>query len=173
MKIKYFLFALILIGATLVSGCGPGEVAYTEDSKETTTEDIDSPPPTQETTVQTLGEIFISAKNWDADAEIDGLEFTLSPRDKNDRLVMAKGVLDAKMWDNEICDTTQESLEIWSLPVSEQNYDGIWGAQIRLEYKNYVLNSDDFQRGCVEIKFVTNDGKEFTAKDDSVYLNGL
>ena len=48
--------------------------------------------------VATLGQIWASAENFDSDSEIDGLKFSLEPKDINGNLVEASGNVNIKLW---------------------------------------------------------------------------
>lgn len=136
--------------------------------------------------IQTLGEVYVSAENWDADAEIDGLEFTLRPRDLNDNMIPTDGTVKAKMWEYRCVDRdiifedvyckkedcgNNEPTENWSIGIKKDGF-GYSGTKIRLEYKEYNITDDEYKKGCLEIVLVTPDGKEFTVKKDTVFLNG-
>jgi len=57
------------------------------------------PEPTKQTPiVQTIGQVWMTAKNWDADPQVDGLKFYLNPKDKDDSKVDSAGVLSMKLW---------------------------------------------------------------------------
>jgi hypothetical protein len=138
--------------------------------------------------VATLGQIWVSAENFDADSEIDGLKFSLQPKDSKGEVVKAEGTVNIKLWKLECTErseyadyclqeecTRKDSLliETWSIPVKLENYDYI-GANIQAEYKSYKPQGDKYeQKGCIDVTFVTQDGKSFTTSEDAVYLAGF
>lgn len=128
----------------------------------------------QTTEVATLNLWLASPENWDADAETDGIEVTISPKNSADRLVKENGTVSAKFyWDIGLMDYKKGSLiQEWTdIPISEDDYD-FRGAKVRLEYSpDFDLSKvDSFATGILELTFKTTDGSEFNAKDDSVYL---
>ena len=54
--------------------------------------------------VQTLGKIYASTENWDADAEIDGITFSLRPANIKDDIVPVSGTLTAQLKRNRCVD---------------------------------------------------------------------
>ncbi len=182
--------ALVLVGVIAIAGC-TSETAYTNEPEQnsnsgaTETEDVASEPEETLPKVQTIGDVFITAENWDADAEVDGLEFTLNPEDRNGKLVETPGTVVVKIWQPKCTEYLYGScmdtscvmedeylIETMTVPLTTENYD-MWGATIRAEYKTYQVTSDEFKTGCVKVNLTTPDGKSFVALDDSVYLNGL
>jgi len=136
--------------------------------------------------VATLGEMWASAKNFDADSEIDGLELSLKPQDINGEIVETEGNANLKLWKLECIETSEYSsyclkeectkkdnllIETWSIPINAENYD-YSGFNVQAEYKNYKPKGGN-QKGCLEVTFITPDGKNFISIDDGVYLNGF
>ena len=138
--------------------------------------------------IATLGQIWVSAENFDADSEIDGLEFSLQPEDSKGGLVNAEGTANIKLWKLECTErseyggyclqeecTRKDSLllETWSLPVKSEDYD-FMGANIQAEYKNYKPQGDKYeQKGCMDVTFVDSKGNSFTTFEDTIYLAGF
>lgn len=138
--------------------------------------------------ISTIGQVYVSAENFDADSEIDGLEFSIYPEDTSGNLVKTTGTVNAKLWKLECTEkseyfdyclqeecTRKDNLMIenWVIPITLDNYDYM-GANIRAEYENYKPQGDKYdQQGCIEVTFITSDGKSFTSFDDNVYLAGF
>ena len=47
-----------------------------------------------------------SMKNWDEDPEADGIEATIAPRDKDDKMQYAVGVVNAKAYERNLNTST-------------------------------------------------------------------
>lgn len=138
--------------------------------------------------VVTLGQIWVSAENFDADSEIDGLEFSLQPKDSKGEVINAEGTVNIKLWKLECTERSEYAdyclqekctrkdnllIETWSLSVKLEDYD-FMGANIQAEYKSYKPHGDKYeQKGCIDVTFVTIDGKSFVSSDDNVYLAGF
>src|SRR3989338_1044995 len=93
------------------------------------------PEPTKQTPiVQTIGQVWMTAKNWDADPQVDGLKFYLNPKDKDDSKVDSAGVLSMKLWkmvevnyETKCLKRDGDLLDSWdNLPIKEEDY-GIFG----------------------------------------------
>ncbi|MBU1103860.1 MAG: hypothetical protein KJ600_04860 [Nanoarchaeota archaeon] len=134
--------------------------------------------------VATIGEIYASAETWDADADVDGLVFTLRPRDNEGVSVKSDGMLNLKLWKLECTENTgfgcikksctkkpEDLLETWAIEVKKEDI-GFFGFEVRAEYSDYVPASDNSltETGCLEIEFVTPDNNKFTSLADPVYL---
>lgn len=118
------------------------------------------------------------AKNWDADADPDGIEVTLEVKDRDGGGTTANGRLSAKLYSTTTDYETMDKIKLdllkeWDgIAIEKENYDWI-GVKVRLEYGDMELPEDRYATGWLEITFVTEDGKEFNAQDDSVFLRGL
>ena len=68
----------------------------------------------------------------------------------------------------EVKDVVTES---FSIPVTKDQFDQIFGATIRLEYEHYnpTQDKEDFSQGCLLVTFEAQ-GKSFSAEEDSVFL---
>ncbi|MBE9512948.1 MAG: hypothetical protein IMY77_02685 [Chloroflexi bacterium] len=110
------------------------------------------------------------AKNWDADPEVDGIEFNLTPKDAEDNVVETPGVVSAKLWLRlEYPEARKGNLvQEWSnIQVDKDDYDWLSGASIRLEYKDFQPKG---QIGILEVTLETPDGKSFIASDTFALL---
>ncbi|MBR9682554.1 MAG: hypothetical protein GOV02_02675 [Candidatus Aenigmarchaeota archaeon] len=131
-------------------------------------------PEVQETTVQTLELFLAMGKSWDADADPDGIEVTIMPKDRDDDLVKTAGTLSAKLYyreyDDEFNAVKGDFIEEWTnIQVTKSDY-GFMGAEIRLEYKSgFVPKGSDY--GWLDVTLITPDGKSFSAKYDIVMLS--
>jgi hypothetical protein len=127
----------------------------------------------------------MAAGNWDADSDIDGLEFYLAPKDTNGNMVKAAGNVQVKLWKLECTETMygtcmkqgctksdSSMVENWNFQLTADNY-GIIGAQIRTDYENYSPTNGDIEAvGCAEVFFTTEDGKTFSSQVDYIYMAG-
>jgi hypothetical protein len=138
--------------------------------------------------VATLGQIWVSAENFDADSEIDGLEFSLQPKDSNGEVVNAEGTVNIKLWKLECTERSEYGdyclqeecsrkdnllIETWSLQVNSEDYD-FMGVDIQAEYKSYKPHGDYYeQKGCIDVIFVDSGGNSFTTSESDIYLAGF
>jgi len=131
-----------------------------------------APAPPAPTKVVTIDIGWPTPENWDADPDIDGIKFDLTPKDAEDRMVETPGVISAKLWLEQSFlegggkgDLIQE----WSnIQVTKDDYGWLLGATIRLEYE--VFQPQEMQFGILEVTLVTPDGKSFTARATDVLL---
>jgi len=133
-------------------------------------------PPAPTKVVTTLDIGFAMPKNWDADPDTDGIEFHLTPKDAQDKMVETPGVISAKLW-LQVTPPPSYSpqkgnlIQEWSnIQVTKDDYDWLMGATIRLEYKGFQPTNMQF--GILEVTLVTPDGKSFTARASPVMLGG-
>lgn len=131
-----------------------------------------SQPTTEPTKVQAINLFLAKGENWDADSDNDGVEVTLSPRDRDDKQVKTDGTVSAKLWYSEYDASYNrvkgEFIQEWiNIPVSKDSY-GFLGTKVRLEFNNFTAKSSDY--GYLEVTLTTPDGKTFTAKQDIVGL---
>jgi len=130
-------------------------------------------PPAPAKAVTTIDIGFAMPKNWDADPDIDGIEFHLTPKDAEDKMVETPGVVSAKLWLQAQYPATGKGnlIQEWSdIQVTKGNYDWLMGAKIRLEYKGFQPTQMQF--GILEVTLTTPDGKSFTARASPVMLGG-
>lgn len=140
-------------------------------------------PPKHETSVQYLGETYASAKNWDADAQIDGIEFRLEPKDTSDKLVSESGTLKAQLFQIAYIKEYPSQLSTVSargsliaswenITVSETDYTAYSGAKVRLSYDsvNFDPRMLSLEYGWLDVTFVTPTNKTFNVTDGLVSL---
>lgn len=133
-----------------------------------------------DTVVQTIEPIHFSAKNWDEDPGIDGLEFYLFPKNRYDIAVRSPGTISIKLWriikvgeKYECSQTKEDLLERWdNLSVTADDY-GVMGATIGVGYREYKPTKDKYAMGCAEAVFTIPDGRNFEYLDDTVFINGV
>ncbi len=130
------------------------------------------PLPSEPTAVVTLDIGWPLTASWDADPEIDGIEFYLTPKDARGNMDEAAGVVSAKLWlERSFLEGGGKGnlVQEWSdIQVTKDNYDWLMGATIYLEYKGF--QPEMMQFGILEVTLVTHDGKSFTARATSVML---
>lgn len=131
------------------------------------------------TTVQTIGQVWITTNNWDADPEVDGLKFDLNPKDKDGSQVDSSGIISIKLWkmvavgfEDKCLKRDEDLLESWdNISVKEEDYN-LFGAEIKAEYNKYKITEDKYNQGCVEVTFTTPDGKSFKSNYENIFVNG-
>ena len=167
----------------LVAGCTSQTPSYSSEPTKQGS-DVQNTPAEPEATVQTIGQIYAMAKNWDADQPVDGLEVTLNPEDRDGKPVHAEGTATAKLTEQIIDYNTYGDfaahdgnvLGTWSnVKVTKDNYD-FMGATVRFNYDDikYVPGDPGLtgKTGKLELTFTTPDGKSFQASESSIVLNG-
>jgi hypothetical protein len=135
---------------------------------------------TDDTVVETIEPIHFSAKNWDEDPEVDGLEFYLFPKNRYNNAVRSPGIISIKLWriiksgeKFECSQTKEDLLEHWdNLSVNVEDY-GFLGATIGVGYREYKPTKDKYAMGCAEAVFTIPDGRNFKYLDDTVFINGV
>ncbi len=170
------LIGLFLVGVILFSGC-TGKPSYSGASNEATNSPSGSPTPTvqEKPAVKMLPVVMLdlwtaSMKNWDEDPEADGIEATIAPRDKDDKMQYAVGVVNAKAYERNLNTSTYkyekgELVKEWSnISITKDQY-GFLGAPVRLEFDPSYAPADPLY---LEIEFVYN-GKTYKAIKDSVF----
>ena len=135
-----------------------------------------TPTPTSPSTTQVLI-IDIGSpagKNWDSDPEIDGIEFYLTPKDLQDKMVQTPGTVSAQLWlASSVTEPGRkgELAQQWSgIKITKGDYGTSSGARIRLEYG--IFQPAKLQSGILEVTLETPDAKKFTAKATSIGLRG-
>jgi len=112
------------------------------------------------------------AKNWDGDPKTDGIEFYLTPRDLQDKMVQTPGTVSVQLWLAESVTEPGRKGELaqeWSgIKITKGDYDISSGARIHLEYG--IFQPAGLQYGILEVTLETPDAKKFTAKATSVIL---
>lgn len=156
------IFLLVIIG------CSP------DDTETSDTSQTKAPEPTK---IQTLGTVDLYAKNWDADPEVDGLEFNLEPKDKDNDLVKTDGTVSVRLYKlasltRNCLKRDEDLLDSWTdVQVKKADFSYITGVKVQLTYDNYVPTSDSTDAGCAEITFTTPDGQSFKAVDEYISVN--
>jgi len=164
--------AIIFIAAILVAALfflfGPGistpgstENAMKNEPGET---NIQAAEPTK---VAGLSTILPRARNFDTDAERDGIEVVLSPKDSYGNLETTDGTINARIWRSayDVNGTRMHGdlIESWSgISISKSGYDD-YGYRLVLPFRSYVPQPNDY--GFFEIALTTPDGKKFAAEE--------
>ncbi len=173
MNSKLMTSLILIIIVLLISGC-TGTPTYSNNQQTIDTQENGGQNP-KETTVTTLNIWLASGKNWDTDADVDGIQVTLRPEDKNGKIVQTDAIINAKLWyskfDDDFNRIKGKFIQEWSNITLSKDKFGLMGTEIRLEYKpDFKPKSMD--TGWLEITMTTPDGKEFNARDDYVFLAG-
>jgi hypothetical protein len=110
--------------------------------------------------------------NWDADADIDGIELYLTPKDSKGERVDTEGVISAKLWlERSLLEGGGKGnlIQEWGdIQVKKDDYDWIGGATVHLEYKGF--KPEQLQLGTLEVTLVTPDDESFSARATSIFL---
>ena len=142
-----------------------------------------APVPAPTEVITTLDILWpILPKNWDADMEIDGIEFQLAPTDAEGRIVETPGVVSVKLWlERSLLEGKGKGdlVQEWSdIQVTKDDYhyyylglEATICPKIRLEYKDFQPNRMQF--GILEVTFIIPDGKSFSTRVNSVLLGEL
>ena len=184
-KISIGIIAIFLIAVVVVAGCVQKAPVYSNESKTAESKQIVNSEGTagqkQAPKMATLDMPFVVAKNWDADAEVDGLEATLEPKDAADNIVAVNGIISAVLWkvpDIELDEATGEEVYVncdeytprdrdivgrWSgIKVSAEDIDPVFGVDARLGYPSN-LSLAGSPTGYLKVTFTTEDGNSFEA----------
>lgn len=160
------LFALI--GLIVLSGCT---------SKEPVTAGSDgfTETPEVEAEVTTIAIGWGGGKNWDADAEDDGIEFRFEPKDSKDDIVKASGALTVKIYESNFESTFSfekvrgDLIQQWDkIPISKYDFDSYSRLLVRLPYPAN-FDQKEYDRVWMEITFKTPNG-EYHAINESFYI---
>jgi hypothetical protein len=164
---KLVLLLIAILICSLAFGC----------AAPTTPVPAQQPPPPTPSTPPSSGVVtldlfgFTTAKNWDADPEIDGIEVEIWPKDAKDEVVRAPGTVSAKLWLQKSLFESEkgELVQTWSgISIKKEDYGFIGGAKVRLEYSGFVPTEE--QWGILEVTFTTLDGNSFTAREKDIHL---
>jgi hypothetical protein len=169
---KRFFFLLLMVICIMAGGCSsplpPAPAGTTPLPPETTI--VPSGPPTKVVSID-IG--WPSAKNWDADADIDGIEVVLTPEDAGKEVIQTAGIVSAKLWSKKEYlsgEPEGDPVQQWqNIQLAVKNYNYKFGATIRLEYNGFKPYL--YQMGTVELTLQTPDGGVFTTRAYSVKLN--
>lgn len=170
------LIGIVLVGVILLSGC-TGKPSYSDTGNGTANSPSEAAAPAAQEKptvkvlpVATLDLWMATMENWDEDPEADGIEATIAPRDKDDKMQYAEGVVNAKVYTRSLNTSTYkyekgELVKEWSnVPITKDQY-GFLGAPVRLEFDSAYTPTDALY---LEIEFVYN-GKTYKAIKDSVF----
>lgn len=178
---------LILIGILVLSGCSSKEPVTATNTKEQVktegTSDliqssvkttVPEKPAQQTTNIETLNLALTMAKTWTSDGSTSGIETYLQPLDSKETTVAANGTVSAKLYNVKglYSDQRGDAIQEWNdIKIAKDNYE-FMGTKVRLPYsKGFNPKKVNLSRiGWLEVKFVTEDGKEFNAKDEMVPL---
>jgi hypothetical protein len=129
-----------------------------------------SGPPTKVVSID-IG--WPSAKNWNSDADIDGIEVILNPEDANNEVAQTDGIVSAQLWPKQVYmegEPEGEPAQQWqNIQVTVKNYNYKSGVTIRLEYKGFVPSL--YQVGTLQVILQTPDGKVFSTRAFSIKLH--
>lgn len=165
---KIFILGVFLI--ILVSGC-TSKPTYSGDNG-TSTQNINTDSSNENATVKEVATLDIwtaSMKNWDSDAKADGIEVTIAPRDRDDKIVKVEGLVNARAYNREFDSTEIEWVkgdlfQEWNNIEVGQEY-GILGTTLRLEFDKEIEKDEQL---WLEVDFVYN-GQTYSAIKDTVF----
>jgi hypothetical protein len=163
-KLALMLTAILIV--SLAIACAPPKTPVPAGGGQPTTQ---APPATSKVVTIDIG--WPMGESWDADPEVDGIEFDLTPKDIEDKMVETPGVVSAQLWlERPFPETGKGDLvQEWSnIQITKDDYDWLMGVTVRLEYKGF--EPEEMQFGILEVTLVTPDGKSFTARENTVLL---
>jgi hypothetical protein len=169
---KGFLFLCLMIVCIAATGCSSplAPVPAVLTSLPQTTSVTTSGPPTKVVSID-IG--WPAAKNWDTDADIDGIEVVLTPEEANKAVVQTAGIVSAKLWSKQEYlegEPRGDPVQQWqNIQLSVKNYNYKFGVTIRLEYNGFKPLL--YQMGTLEVTLQTPDGNTFSARAYSVKLH--
>lgn len=109
---------------------------------------------------------------------MDGIVFSLSPKDSEDDIVPVNGTVIVKLWKAHLVDDCllcwekvcgdDEPVEVWNVNVTENQFSGFLGLKVKLPFNNYVPGNETTT--CAEVTLLAQ-GKEFKVEDDAIYLD--
>ena len=116
--------------------------------------------------------LIISASvNWDDDPEADGIQFIISPIDKDGFLIKDKCVINAKLWSEQDKDSLNKGtlIQVWEgIHVIPKDYTKELGARVSLEYNNY--KPLPHENGMLQVEVTISDGRRFTFPETNVRM---
>lgn len=175
---KQILGILLIVGFLALSGCtskptysGEPTTNSQTDSTPSSTKPAPQAAPAKE--VATIDLFSAKIDNWDADPEGDGIEVTINPKNKDDKQVEVEGILNARIYKQELNYQTYEKektdlVKEWNgIPIGTEY--GFLGTTARLEFEDgFDYKKESGLYGFyLEIEFVYN-GKTYTAVKGSV-----
>jgi hypothetical protein len=177
-KKTMLIAGLIFVLIVALSGCTSKEPVTAGSESDTT-----APGNTQvqgsqnKTEVKSLDLFLAMGDNWDADAETDGIKLTLQPKDSKGNTVKANGTLSARLYENitgmSLDNKKGDLIQEWNnIKINKNNYE-IFGVEVQLEYKPDFSPKASYETGWLDITFKTEDGKEFSATKDTVFLKKI
>ena len=159
---KWLLAVVLVMALILTLGCGANlPVAPTEEV---------APAPVVSSNIVKLTITGISGlQDEDADPHVAGMELYIYPIDANNDGVEARGTVRVQLWrqKSEVDAEKAELIQTWTgISISEEDYEYVVGARIRLEYNFSV--SEERKYGILEVTFTTSDGESFTATKEGI-----
>ena len=169
---KYLILGTLLLLVSL--GCVETEPAKIVPAQTPETQQVQETTPT--TTAPPTKEIayleftsFSTLKQWDGDANKDGIETIIYPHSADGGDVKTDGTVTFTLYQTKISTTTFEEytveLQEWTIEITKDE-GGFAGITRRLEFDEKTENlvaMEDFFMGELHAKLVTPDGKEFEA----------
>ncbi|MDO8625323.1 MAG: hypothetical protein Q7R47_04540 [Candidatus Diapherotrites archaeon] len=182
MKQTLQAISFLLIATLLLTGCTGTKEPVTAPANGQPAQNNDNNPNTPATTqapqVKTLGIFLALAKSWDSDADTDGIELRVQPRDAKGNITTVNGTISAKLYQQLIGFGSEKGdlIQEWTnIPAREENYEYL-GVVVQLEYEPDFKPEElpiMLRSGILELTFKTEDGKEYSARDDYVSLKEI
>ena len=177
MKLNYspIFIAILLISVVLISGCTSESGSTATPSQKESSSDITEEQKQLEI-LATATHAYVDAmtKNWDADAEDDGIIIYPELRDSNDEVVEFEGVeldVDIEIWTTKMDDNFKEvkDRKVYSgTGIIDSWKDGnfMFNGGIKVPFEDIKTVASDGDYGLLLIKIHTPDGKIYEAKQD-------
>ncbi len=162
-----FIAAILVAALFFLFSPGTNMPAKMDNNIGHTAEDTGAQVIAEPTTIVQLTTILPRARNFDSDAERDGIDVVLSPKDAYGNLETTDGTINARIWRSayDVNGTRMHGdlIESWSgISISKSSYDD-YGYRLVLPFRSYVPQPNDY--GFFEIALTTPDGKEFAAEE--------
>jgi len=177
MNKKLYMLIILFCGVFLISGC-------VEDKSQATTENGDSSTDTSKNEEQiellataTHASVDSSPKNWDADAEYDGIVINPSLKDANDNTVMFEGIelnVDVEIWTTKYNDNYDEirDKQLYAgngMINSWKDGNFLYSGGIQVSFDDFTATTDN-DYGLLFVRIHTPNGKAYEAESTFVRL---
>lgn len=182
MKIKPILLILFVINLIFISGCtygggGNASIAQTEADIQDSTQKI----PQEQLDIlatATHADVDTISKNWDADAENDGIIIYPELKNNNDEIVNFEDVslvVDIEIWTTKYDDNFNEvkDRQIYKgtgTITSWKDGNPFFQFGIKVPFEDVKTIASDREYGLVLVKIHTIDGKVYEAKNNYIRI---
>lgn len=166
---------ILIVSVVFISGCdGEGGSTAAPSQKESVPDITEEQKQAEILATATHAYVDATSKNWDADAEKDGVIVYPELKDANDETVKFEGVeldVDIEIWTTELDEDWKEvkDRKVYSGSGTIDSWkDGnfMFDGGIRIPFEDIKTVASDDEYGLLLIKIHTPDGKVYEAKQD-------